>query len=314
MSKLDKALLHLKNKKGNSAIIFLFTMTFFIGLLALVTDTGMMYLEKSKLQNSVDAIALAAIQDYQKGEAAMMAQVYHYADLNGVDPSRLEVVISEGNKKITVNASKKVNLFFAKIFNITDTVVKSKASAKAGAIVAANGIRPFAVEQQPFEFGRTYTIKKEAGEAYSGNYGALALGGTGATNYRNNLMYGYNAKLEIGDLVRIGEDMETEPGNMSGPTYDGMRYILQQDKCVSHDLSKLSKDCTRLIVLPVVDSLDVNGRSTVKIMGFATFFLEETAFAGGKTQVKGKFIKTLGQGEIDESGNDYGMTGVKLVE
>ena len=142
----------------------------------------------------------------------------------------------------------------------------------------------------------------------------MALGGTGATNYRNNLKYGYHEDLEIGDLVRIGEDMTTEPGNMSGPTYDGIRYILDQDTCASHNLSKLEKDCPRLIVIPVVDSLDVNGRSTVKIMGFANFFLEETTYGGGKTEVKGKFIKTLGQGEIDEAAGDYGMLGVKLVE
>jgi hypothetical protein len=244
----------------------------------------------------------------------MLEQANHYADLNNIEPLSLQITITNNNKNITVVSSKKVNLFFAKIFNIQDAAVQARASAKAGAIIATDGIRPLAVEQQSFEFGQTYTLKKGAGEGYSGNYGALALGGTGSANYRNNLQYGYSSKLEIGDLVRIGEDLETEPGNMAGPTYDGITYILEQDRCTEHDLTKLDKDCPRLIVVPVVDSLSIEGRTTVKIVGFANFFLEEIVSEGGQTAVKGKFIKTLGHGEIDEFGTDFGMMGIKLVE
>lgn len=314
MIKIDNILKHLKNKKGSSAIIFMMTATLFIGALAFVTDAGMIYLEKSRLQNAVDAIALAAIQDYPKGESAMLTQAYHYAELNNVSPADLVIEISNENKKITVVTNKNIQMYFAKIFNITDTGVQAKASAKVGTIVATDGIRPMAVEEQTFEFGVTYTLKKGAGETYSGNYGALALGGTGALNYKNNLQYGYHGEIEIGELVSIGEDMDTEPGNMSGPTYEGVRYILEQDTCPSHDLSKLSKDCPRLIVIPVIDSFSIEGRSTVKIMGFANFFLEETTYEGGKTEVKGKFIKTLGHGEISETATDFGMLGIKLVE
>lgn len=311
---MNKLFRCLSSERGNTSIIFLIISTLFIGMMAFVVDAGMIYLEKSRLQNGVDAIALAAIQDFQKGESAMLAEAKHYAELNEIDPLSLQITISNNNKRITVVSNKKVDLFFAKLFNILDTDVQARASAMAGSIIGTNGIRPLAVEQQSFEFGKTYTLKKGAGDAYSGNYGALALGGTGSSNYRNNLKYGYNSKLEIGDLVRIGEDLETEPGNMAGPTYDGITYILEQDTCSNHDLTKLNKDCVRLILVPVVDSLDVNGRSTVKIVGFANFFLEDIISAGGHTEVKGKFIKTLGHGEIDESGADFGMLGVKLTE
>lgn len=314
MKKIESALKHLKNKRGNSAIIFLVASTLFIGMLAFVTDAGMMYLQKSRLQNAVDAIALAAIQDYPKGESAMLAQANHYAELNNVSPADLTIDISDSSKKITVTTQKNVPMYFAKIFNMTEAVVKARAGAKIGTIVATDGIRPFAVEQQSFTYNETYTLKKGANGGLTGNYGALALGGTGATNYRNNLQYGYHGELEIGDLVSVGEDMETEPGNMAGPTYEGVRYILNQDTHTSHDLTKLEKDCPRLIIVPVVDSLSVEGRTTVKIVGFASFFLEETIYEGGKTEVKGKFIKTLGQGVIDETATDYGMLGVKLVD
>jgi Flp pilus assembly protein TadG len=314
MIKIDYILKHLKNKRGTSAIIFLLTSTLFIGAVAFVTDAGLMYLEKGRLQNAVDAIALAAIQDYPKGKTAMLTQAYHYAELNDISPDDLIIEITNENKKITVVTSKNIQMFFARIFNITDANVQAKASAKIGTIVAADGIRPLAVEEQNFEFGKTYTLKKGAGEAYSGNYGALALGGTGATNYRNNLQYGYHGEIEIGDMITIGEDMSTEPGNMSGPTYEGVRYLLNKDTCASHDLTNLQKNCPRLIIIPVIDSFSIEGRSTVRIMGFASFFLEETTYDGGKTEVKGKFIKTLGQGEISDTATGFGMLGIKLVE
>lgn len=304
---------HLKNKKGNSSIIFLATSTILIASMALITDAGMMYLEKSKLQNAVDAVALAAVQEFRNGDGAMLDKAYEYASLNGVDPLGLEIVIPSADKSISVIAKKQVNFFFAKMFGMTDTVIQVKATAKAGAIVAANGIRPFAIEQQNFEYGRTYVLKKGAGEAYTGNYGALALGGTGSTVYKNNMMYGYFSDVKIGDLVKIGEDLETEPGNMAGPTYEGMKYLIEKDTNDHSDLSKLEANCERLITVPVIDYFDA-GRSTVKIVGFAKFFIDDVVYDGGATEVTGRFVKSLEEGKISDFGVDFGLYGVKLIE
>jgi Flp pilus assembly protein TadG len=305
---------HLSNRRGNSAIIFLVASTLFIGATAFITDAGMLYLEKAKLQNGVDAIALAAMQDFRKGESSMRSQAYHYADLNKIDPTTLQISIASGNRSITVTSQKTVDFYFAKIFDMTNAVVEAKATAKAGAIVATDGIRPFAVEQQVFEHGHSYTLKKGAGDAYTGNYGALALGGTGSTTYKNNLMYGYNADLKIGDLVAVGEDFDTEPGNMSGPTYEGVRYLINKDTHEHTDLNNLEANCPRLITVPVIDSFDVEGRSTVKIMGFAKFFLDDVNYIGGQTEMSGRFVRALEEGKIDETGYDFGLFGVKLVE
>jgi Flp pilus assembly protein TadG len=312
ISKLLKR--HLSNRRGNSAIIFLVASTLFIGATAFITDAGMLYLEKAKLQNGVDAIALAAMQDFRKGESSMRSQAYHYADLNKIDPATLQISIASGNRSITVTSQKTVDFYFAKIFDMTNAVVEAKATAKAGAIVATDGIRPFAVEQQAFEHGHSYVLKKGAGDAYTGNYGALALGGTGSTTYKNNLMYGYNADIKIGDLVAVGEDFDTEPGNMSGPTYEGVRYLINKDTHEHTDLNNLEANCPRLITVPVIDSFDVEGRSTVKIMGFAKFFLDDVNYIGGQTEMSGRFVRALEEGKIDETGYDFGLFGVKLVE
>lgn len=305
---------HLKNSRGNSTIILLAFMTIIIGVTAFTADAGMVYLEQSKLQNAVDAAALAGIAKFEEGETSMVDEAYHYTTLNKLDAETVAVTVTEDNHMITVTAAKNVPLYFAKIFDISSSNVTAKASAEAAPIVSVDGLRPLAVEQQDFVFGESYTLKNGASEGYMGNFGALALGGTGANNYRNNLMYGYHADLKIGDWVEIGDDVETQPGNMAGPTYDGISYLLSQDTNTYHDLTRLEPDCPRLIVIAIVDSLAVNGRSEVKVTGFAAFFLEDVVYVNGKTEITGKFIKRMGQGETDLNGVDCGLYGIKLVE
>jgi hypothetical protein len=180
----------------------------------------------------------------------------------------------------------------------------------AGPITAVKGIKPFGVEMQEFIFATPYDLKEGAGDGTTGNYGALALGGTGASNYRTNLINGYDDSV-----LHVGDSIETEPGNMAGPTLDGITSILDSDSHThTDDLSQLEVGCPRVIIIPVVDSLDVEGRSTVQIVGFSSFFLDEVIREGGHTTVTGRFIETIGAGTIDETGTGYGFYGTKLIE
>lgn len=302
---------YLNNKKGSSSIILLLMIIVIIGLMTFTVDAGMLYFEKGRLQNVVDSVALAAVSVYEEGEARMLEEAHKYSSLNGVLPEELNIDISEDRKRVTVTTDKTVPLYFARIFNRSAANVGVNAAAVAGPIVSAKGFRPFAIEQQEFEYGETYTLKEGAGGGHSGNYGALALGGNGACRYRNNLINGYNSNPPL----RIGDEIETEPGNMAGPTRDGIQAILDSDPNEhGEDLSKLEANCPRLIKIPIVDSLDVHGRSTVTIVGFAAFFLDDVVRSGGHTEITGRFIKSISEGEIDENGEGYGLFGTKLVE
>ncbi|MGE5630100.1 MAG: pilus assembly protein TadG-related protein [Caulobacteraceae bacterium] len=302
---------YIYNKRGSSSIIMLFMVTALIALMSLSVDAGLLYLEKTRLQDTVDSAALAAASMFDKGETEILQEAYKYASLNGVAPEDLTVDISEDHRKVKVSTSKKVDLYFAKFLSISDADIKASATATAGPISSTKGIRPFAVEQQEFIYGETYTLKKGGGGGNTGNFGAVALGGTGASNYRNNLSNGFNSNPPL----KIGDEIETEPGNMAGPTRDGINDIINSDTNThSEDLSNLELNCPRLIKIPIVDSLDACGRSTVKIVGFAAFFLDDVVNRGGHTEITGRFVKIIGEGEIDESAEDYGLFGVKLVE
>lgn len=300
---------YIDNKRGSSSIILLFMIITIMALMALTVDAGLLYLEKSRLQNCVDSAALAAVSAYTEGRDRMMEEAHKYSILNGVPPEKLNIVIAEDRRRVTVSTNKSVALYFANIFNKSDENIEAKASALTGPVSSVKSVRPFGIEEQQFIYGETYTLKHGGGGGTTGNYGAIALGGTGSSNYRNNLINGYNAYA-----IKIGDVLETETGNMDGSTFDGIKALLEADFSVhGEDLSKLEANCPRLIRIPVIDTFDA-GRSTVKVVGFAAFFLDDVVKINGKTEITGRFIKIVGEGEIDEYGDGYGFFGTKLVE
>jgi hypothetical protein len=301
---------YFNNNRGSSSIILLLMITVIIALMTLTVDAGLLYLEKSKLQNVVDSAALAAISEYAEGQEKMLDEAYKYSSLNGVPTEKLNISISENNRRVTVTTNKSVALYFAKVFNKSSEEIGTKAAAIAGPLSSIKGIRPLAVEEQEFVYGETYTLKSGGGGGNTGNYGAIALGGTGSSNYRNNLKNGYNAHS-----IKIGDEIETETGNMDGSTFDGISELLSSDFHEhGEDVSQIEVNCPRLIKIPVIDSFSIEGRSTVIVVGFAAFFLDNVVKNNGKTEITGRFLKRIGDGKIDENGEGYGLFGTKLVE
>ena len=102
---------------------------------------------------------------------------------------------------------------------------------------------------------------------------------------------------------------------MSGPTEQGVETLLMNcDHYPPCTPEHFEPDCARVITVVIVDSLDVNGRATVQVTGFASFFLEGVAGSGNLSIVTGKFIRSVTSGEVSETQNDYGLYGVKLME
>lgn len=235
MKSIIRAIKYLSNKEGSSSILLLFITIVIMSLMTLTVDAGLLYIEKGKLQNTVDSVALAAMSQYSKGQESMLAEAYKYSDLNGFPAEELSLDITENSRRITVTANKSVSLFFARLFGRSSADVSARAIAIVGPITSVKGIRPFGVDMQEFIFATPYDLKEGGGGGTTGNYGALSLGGSGASNYKTNLINGYNDSV-----LKVGEVIETEPGNMNGPTLDGIKDILDTDNHThSTDLSSL---------------------------------------------------------------------------
>jgi hypothetical protein len=299
----------LNNKKGSSMVFFAISLTTLICMAAFVADIGMVILEKSILSNSVDASALAGAQDLVANPDTAKYTADTYLSSNATNINSSNVIVDPVSRTIKVDASKSVGSYFAKIFGKDSFDIYSSAEARVENIKSLVGARPLAVIEQNFIYGNMYTLKDGAGDASSGNYAAIALGGTGNSNYRDKMLAGYNQTISVGDLI------ETETGNMAGTTETTINQLISQcDHVPKCTYDSYNPNCPRIIFIPVVDTLDISGRKYVKVQGFATFFLEAALNNGGHTEVTGRFITYDMQGEMSSDIKDFGTYGIKLTK
>ncbi|MCX7921210.1 MAG: Tad domain-containing protein [Clostridia bacterium] len=299
----------LKSNKGTSVVFFAIVLTVILGITALTLDIGVVVLEKSRLTHAVDAATLAGAQELVANSSNTRRVVEEYIYKNTGNLKDLSVLVDTSNRTVEVTAVKTVDYYFAKIFNKTMQDVSANAKAKVENIKSLKGARPLAIIQQTFVYGNLYTLKEGAGDALSGNYAAIALGGTGGSIYRDNILYGYNGTITVGDLI------QTETGNISGTTETSINHLLRQcnhtPRCT---YQYYNKNCATIIFIPIVNTLDVNGRKYVKVLGFGTFFLEGVTNRSGQADVIGRFITYSAQGETSNSVGDFGTYGIRLVK
>jgi hypothetical protein len=95
-----------------------------------------------------------------------------------------------------------------------------------------------------------------------------------------------------------------------------IRQMISIDETDFDDYSATSmpEDSLRMWVVPMVDSLEVNGRKLAIVKGFAMFFIEDIGKQSGQTSITGRFVKGIIPGEMGESQQDLGLYAAKLVE
>lgn len=294
----------LKGQQGSVAVITALMLTVLMGFAALALDIGNLYLNKTQAANMADAAALAGARDLTAGSGQAIATANLYAGKNGKTGDNVQATVNSDNTVITVTVTRNVPFFFAQVFSLLASDVSATSRAANKVVTGVLGAVPFSVEKQNFIFNTLYVLKDGGGSGSDGNYGALALGGQGANVYNYNISNGYDGKLTVGQWV------DTAPGNMSGPTTDGVLYRISLDPYATFDTVK--PDSPRIIIIPIIDNLDVNGQAEVQIVGFGAFFLEGVGGSGNDNYVTGRFIRTYISAD-QGSGTDYGLRNIRLI-
>jgi len=306
----------IENERGSVTILFVLFITVIIGFVGLAVDFGYAVLKDLQLTNAIDSATLAAAQDLDNTNMAT-STAQTYLEKNGVDPSTVTIIFSNNDHSIQLESNTIVNNQFMKLLGVNTTGIGASAKATINPITkVTGGIRPFGVEKfdvtAPENFGKQFILKTgdASEEGYGpGNFGGLALGGRGASNLRNNALYGYSGSIEI------GQEIDTEPGNMAS-MINPIRQLIESDETYFEDYSATSmpEDSIRMWVVPMVNSLEVNGRSLVVVKGFAMFFIEDIGKQSGKTSITGRFVRGVIPGEMVESQEDFGLYAAKLVK
>lgn len=299
----------IKKDDGSVIVPVVVGLSVFLGFTALVTDVGLLYMNRTQLVQATDAAALAGVQELPDNPTGAVQKAREYAQKNNVDPDSLTITVAGNNKKLTISATRQVDLIFARIFGKTVSNVEAKATAVIGPVKNVRGVVPLSILDQSLVPGNQYIIKSSGGiGSYNNGWrGILDFtgGGGGAHEYYQLTREGYS-----GELV-INKSVDSETGNVSGPTEQGVRdRIAACTRIPSCTASNYESNCPRLVWVPVVREVDAQ---TVKIVGFAAFFLERVEGSGISNNVWGTLVQETVSAEIDPTLAEYGLYGSKLV-
>ena len=166
------------------------------------------------------------------------------------------------------------------------------------------------VKTLDFEYNVQYELKVEGGESITpGSFGALAFGtldhsecgypdtalppfGPGADAYGECIVGDIEFAVHINDMVDV------EPGDMAKQTSKGIA-----DRLAGVDMLTLAEweaadrpNTKQVLIVPIVERMqDVLGRKPVRIVGFATFLIEEP-LPSHKDPVVGRFVEWTAPG------------------
>lgn len=290
---------------GTTIVITAVAFSMLMGFTALAVDSGVLFVEHTRLARAADAAALAGAQELPNiGRAEVTAR--DYAHLNGIDNPELNIGFS-GNKELTVTASKNVDLYFARIFGKNTSLVHGRAVARIAPVKTVVGIVPIGINEimLPLTVGQEYLLKAGAHDQSQGWRGVLEFpGANGATDYRDCAYNGYNGKVNIDDI----ESKAT--GNMSGPTSQGLQERI--DACTNGSTwDNYEPGCPRVVIVPIYRDLST---SQVRIVGYAGVFLERVVGLGQESEVYAKYINYTFSGETDDSLTNSYLNSVQLVQ
>jgi len=245
-------MMKLFRREDGSALVF--TAMFLVVLLgfgALAVDISMMYTAKNQLQAAVDAAALAggSALTLSQGEANSRATAFASANrCLGSSVTPITVTFPTA-VRIRVDATRNANLFLAGVLGINTGQVTAHAAAELSGLVGVEGVRPWAIPDIEYDAwdgtGSPTIVTLKSGDSQSGDPGIQSSffypaafppvdrlqiyedicpcpgdADTGGATYRDNIINGIQYSIFYGDTFL------SEPGNMIGPTMQGVRDLI----------------------------------------------------------------------------------------
>jgi hypothetical protein len=254
-----------------------------VGVLTLVMDVGNLYFNQVSMQVAIDSGVLSGALYLPSYPSHAVSVAEDYAERNGIKASEIvSCTVSPDNKTVQMTTSRNLPCFFCAVLGegtahaqsapgenaSPGTGVRTSSSAYIVPIRAATGVVPIGIDYRTnLNFGNVVQLKQ--GQVGAGNCAPLALGGNGASNYSTNIQNGYPGKVTVGDML------DTEPGNVVGPTSSAFQYRLSMGQnqfstgtFQNHDLND-----PRVMLILIVDFSNINGRSQVPTKGFAMMWI-----------------------------------------
>jgi Flp pilus assembly protein TadG len=267
-----------RGSRGQTIVLLAVALPAILGAMALATDLAVFYFNWAELQNAADAAALAGASYLPNWPNSANSAAQNYASLNGISPGEIaSMQLGPGNTTISITLTRSVSYFLARALGLGSGTVQAKATAGVLATGSASGVKPIGIDDHiAYVYGQEIVLHQGVGP---GNWASLALGGTGASVYQQNLESGYSGTLSSGQWV------QTQTGSMTGPTQTGLNYVISQGQTSdpTGTFSSHTLDDPRVMTVPMVDFSNINGSSQVPVNGFAEVWIDSASSKGDIT-------------------------------
>ncbi len=117
-----------KKEDGAVMVIAALGLVVFLSVVSLVTDMGLKYHQKSKLQSAMDSAALAAVR-YMPDEQTARSVALEYVEKNGFSADSVTIEFPS-DEIIRVSDSRESKTIFASLFKINSVQINAKAAAR----------------------------------------------------------------------------------------------------------------------------------------------------------------------------------------
>jgi hypothetical protein len=307
-------------KRGQIAVALILVMLPLLGLIGLGADIGLLYFHWGIVQKAADAAVLAGAGYLPNHTSTAQTTASGYATTNGLRTGEIvSNTVAADNMSITMTTSRTVPYYFLKLVGLSSGTVKP--IAKAGIqqdTEQARGLIPVGLPCSTtncsYTTGTLYHLVQAGtngnGGSWNvgpGNWGRLALGASGADQFLNNLINGYQGSINVGDNI------SAETGQVNGPTSAGVDTrvntgIAVNGTVTNPTLASVPAYDPRLVAVPLVDFTGATGSSVqLPVMGFALMWLQSYTAKGANKTLDAYFLGTVPITSVPSTVNTFGQ-------
>ena len=306
-------------KRGQVAAVLLLVMLPLLAIIGLGSDLGLLFFQWGYCQKAADAAALAGAYYLPNHPSTAQSTATTFANNNGLKNSEITSnTVAADNLSITMTTSRTVPYYFLRLVGLTSGTVTPM--AKAGIQKDTEGARglipvglPCSSSSCSYTAGTLYHLVQAGtngnGGSWNvgpGNWGRLALGAPGATQFLSNLINGYQGSINVGDSINA------ETGQVNGPTSQGVGDRVNEGSAIdgavsTPTLATVPAYDPRLVAVPMVDFTGANGSSTpVVVTGFALMWLQSYTSQGPNKTLDAYFLGTIPITSVPSTTNTFG--------
>ncbi len=291
-------------ERGQGLVLAVLGMAVFLGFVAMAVDVGLFLNERRELQNSADAAALAGAANLPDAAlATQTAQEWAAKNFDDGDESLAGMQVFTyriPNDRIEVTVQREVSFVFGRALGLTSDTMQATATAGRVPIIAGC-IAPWAVQgvvnDASLDYGLDadglYVFQLSASDWNSpGNFGALAVYGSGTSDYRNA------AEGNCGHVMACGSDSAyvaegqtlgcaTQTGALGNNTNEALDQRYPSSTWATCDVSvdangyanavakaQLATCKDRAVSVAIIDAFPPQGQSaSIQIWGLASFYI-----------------------------------------